>query len=97
VVEGDAGTVLVPPGRYARMGNVWFLPSCDLLVTWLRKLRFRSVALVDVTRTTTAEQRSTGWMRFHSLAQFLDPRDPLRTREGYPAPRRAIVVADAPG
>jgi len=52
---------------------------------------------VDVTRTTTAEQRSTGWMRFHSLAQFLDPRDPLRTREGYPAPRRAIVVADAPG
>lgn len=26
VVEGDENTVLVPDGRYSRMGNVWFIP-----------------------------------------------------------------------
>jgi tRNA (mo5U34)-methyltransferase len=33
-------------------------------------------------------------MRFHSLADFLDPDDATRTVEGYPAPRRAIVIAE---
>jgi tRNA (mo5U34)-methyltransferase len=32
-------------------------------------------------------------MTFHSLANFLDPEDPTRTVEGYPAPRRAIFTA----
>jgi tRNA (mo5U34)-methyltransferase len=36
-------------------------------------------------------------MRFHSLANFLDPDDPARTLEGYPAPVRAVLVANAPG
>jgi tRNA (mo5U34)-methyltransferase len=97
VIEGGAGDTLVPEGRYARMGNVWFLPSCDALAGWLRKIGFLRPELVDVTATTTDEQRSTGWMRFHSLADFLDPGDSSRSIEGYPAPRRAIVVARAPG
>jgi tRNA (mo5U34)-methyltransferase len=96
VVEGGASDVLVPEGRYARMGNVWFLPSCDALIGWLRKVGFRDPAVVDVTVTTTEEQRSTGWMRFHSLADFLDPGDSSRSIEGYPAPRRAIIVARGP-
>ena len=37
VVEGDEQTVFVPPGRYARMGNVWFLPSPEALKLWLSK------------------------------------------------------------
>ncbi|MEE4660694.1 MAG: tRNA 5-methoxyuridine(34)/uridine 5-oxyacetic acid(34) synthase CmoB [Halieaceae bacterium] len=93
VVEGDASTCLVPSGRYARMGNVWFLPSTGMLLLWLEKLGYREPALVDVNTTSTAEQRSTDWMQFHSLANFLDPEDPARTIEGYPAPRRAIVTA----
>ncbi len=44
--------------------------------------------------TSTDEQRSTQWMQFHSLAQFLDPQDPDKTIEGYPAPRRAIITAN---
>ncbi|MGB0323533.1 MAG: tRNA 5-methoxyuridine(34)/uridine 5-oxyacetic acid(34) synthase CmoB, partial [Luminiphilus sp.] len=36
VVEGDEDTVFVPPDRYARMGNVWFLPSPAALVKWMR-------------------------------------------------------------
>ncbi len=96
VVEGDATTVFVPPGRYARMGNVWFLPSTAALTLWLQKLGFRNVKTIDVDRTSTDEQRQTEWMQFHSLAQFLDPEDPGKTYEGHPAPLRAIVTADAP-
>jgi tRNA (mo5U34)-methyltransferase len=93
VVEGDESRCLVPAGRYARMGNVWFIPSPDMLLLWLRKLGFRKPRLIDVNRTTTEEQRSTEWMTFHSLENFLDPQDKGRTIEGYPAPRRAIVTA----
>lgn len=96
VIEGGPGETLVPEGRYSRMGNVWFLPTCATLELWLRKLGFQNVRTVDVTRTTTAEQRRTDWMRFHSLEQFLDPADPNKTLEGYPAPTRAIVLAEAP-
>ncbi|MDY6919652.1 MAG: tRNA 5-methoxyuridine(34)/uridine 5-oxyacetic acid(34) synthase CmoB [Pseudomonadota bacterium] len=94
VIEGEAGQVLVPHGRYARMGNVWFLPSVPTLLQWLEKVRFREVRCVDVTATTTAEQRATDWMRFQSLPDFLNPADPTQTIEGYPGPRRAIFIAE---
>ena len=93
VVDGDNTTVLVPEGRYAKMGNVWFLPSCATLSSWLKKAGFDQIKLVEVTTTTTAEQRSTEWMTFHSLQQFLDPADHSKTIEGYPAPQRAIFTA----
>ena len=96
VVDGDVSTVLVPEGRYSRMGNVWFLPSTEALCLWLRKLGFKAVQCVDVTVTSIEEQRRTDWMTFHSLEQFLDPQDYHKTCEGYPAPKRAIVVAEAP-
>jgi len=97
VIEGELGDTLLPEGRYARMGNVWFLPSCDTLLSWLRKLGFVDPELVDVTVTSTEEQRSTDWMKFHSLADFLDPGDSSKSIEGYPAPRRAIVTARVSG
>ncbi|RLA45237.1 MAG: tRNA 5-methoxyuridine(34)/uridine 5-oxyacetic acid(34) synthase CmoB [Gammaproteobacteria bacterium] len=97
VIDGELGDTLLPEGRYARMGNVWFLPSCDTLLSWLRKLGFVDPVLVDVAVTSTEEQRSTQWMKFHSLANFLDPGDSGKSIEGYPAPRRAIVTACIPG
>jgi len=51
---------------------------------------------VDVTATSTEEQRSTDWMRFNSLQDFLDPDDPKRTIEGYPGPLRATLIANKP-
>jgi len=95
VIEGDDDRVLVPKGRYAKMRNVWFIPSPTLLETWLRRCGFAKVKTVDVTPTTLQEQRSTEWMTFESLAEFLDPADTALTIEGYPAPRRAIVTAEA--
>ena len=96
VIEGELGDTLLPEGRYARMGNVWFLPSCDTLLSWLCKLGFVDPQLVDVGDTTTEEQRSTQWMTFHSLANFLDPENSKKSIEGHPAPRRAIVTARIP-
>jgi len=93
VVEGGPETVLVPPGRYAKMRNVWFIPSVDLLIRWLQRIGFRRPELLDVSITTTHEQRSTDWMTFESLPDFLDPADPARTIEGCPAPRRALLTA----
>ena len=96
VVEGDEQKVFVPPGRYARMGNVWFLPSPEALKLWLSKVGFTDIQVIDVSQTSIAEQRSTDWMTFHSLTNFLDPEDRNKTIEGHPAPRRAILTAQLP-
>lgn len=94
VVDGDANTVLVPHNRYAQMNNVYFLPSVDALVGWLKKVGFTKVRCVDVAVTSLDEQRKTEWMTYHSLADFLDPDDLSKTIEGYPAPKRATIVAE---
>jgi tRNA (mo5U34)-methyltransferase len=93
VIEAGEGHVLVPQGRYAKMRNVWFIPSTETLQKWLQRAGFKDVSLIDVSETTVEEQRSTEWMRFESLADYLDPQDQGLTIEGYPAPRRAIFIA----
>lgn len=94
VIDADQQTVLVPEDRYAKMRNVWFIPSIPLLLLWLKRVGFRDARVIDVTRTTASEQRRTEWMTFESLADFLDPADATMTIEGYPAPVRAVVVAN---
>ncbi|NJD90844.1 MAG: tRNA 5-methoxyuridine(34)/uridine 5-oxyacetic acid(34) synthase CmoB [Geobacter sp.] len=96
IVEGDRETVFMPQGRYAKMRNVWFLPSRDAMSLWLQRSGFKNIACVDATRTTVEEQRATEWMRYESLADFLDPADGTRTIEGHPAPLRAIFTATRP-
>lgn len=93
VVDGDDTTVFMPAGRYAQMRNVWFLPSTSALTQWLERVGFTDIRVVDVSMTSTEEQRSTDWMTSQSLEDFLDPDDNTRTREGYPAPQRAVLVA----
>ncbi|MEE9302845.1 MAG: tRNA 5-methoxyuridine(34)/uridine 5-oxyacetic acid(34) synthase CmoB [Thiotrichaceae bacterium] len=92
VIEGDENTVLVPEDRYAKMRNVWFIPSTAMLERWLRRLGFSDIKVVDVNQTSTEEQRATAWMNYESLADFLDPNDTNLTIEGYPAPLRACLV-----
>lgn len=96
VVEGDANTVFMPGERYAAMPNVYFLPSSAALSHWLERCGFEDVRVVDEAPTSLEEQRSTTWMTFQSLADFLDPEDSTLTLEGYPAPRRAVLVARKP-
>lgn len=89
----EQGDLLVPRDRYAQMRNVWFIPSCQQIEIWLKRCGFCEVELVSVSKTTNVEQRATSWMQFQSLPDFLDPQDEEKTVEGYPAPRRAIFVA----
>jgi len=96
VVEGPEGTALVPEGRYAKMPNVWYLPSPDTLLSWMRKNGFKNPRMVDISTTSIEEQRSTDWMTFESLEDFLDPNDHSKTIEGHPAPTRAVFLAEAP-
>jgi tRNA (mo5U34)-methyltransferase len=84
---------LRPRSRYARMRNVWWVPDLATLHSWLAEAGFADADVVDVSPTTTAEQRTTAWMPYESLAAALDPDDPSRTVEGYPAPKRAVIIA----
>lgn len=93
VVDGPERYALVPEGRYAKMRNVWFIPSIPTLIQWMRRCGLKNIRVVDECITTTAEQHSTEWMRFESLPDFLDPHDATRTIEGYPAPKRAVIIA----
>jgi tRNA (mo5U34)-methyltransferase len=95
VIEGDENAVLVPEGRYAKMRNVWFIPSVSALSNWLQRCGYRDIRVLDVTSTSTEEQRRTDWMAFESLADYLDPENHGFTVEGYPAPLRAVLVASA--
>ncbi len=96
VIEGDENAVLVPFDRYAQMRNVYFFPSALALKAWLEKVGFVDVRIVDENVTSLGEQRSTEWMTHNSLPDYIDPNDPTKTVEGYPAPRRAILVAKNP-
>lgn len=96
IVEGDKGTVLMPEGRYAKMRNVWFLPSAETMQLWLHRCGFKDVRCVNKNQTSIEEQRQTKWMEFESLSDFLDPQDRGKTIEGYPAPLRAIFTATRP-
>ena len=94
VVDGDAQTCLVPKGRYAKMKNVWFIPSVAMLSIWLQRCGFSNVRCVDLNVTSVEEQRATEWMQFESLSDYLDPNDANKTVEGYQAPTRAVIIAN---
>ena len=95
IVDGDENTVLVPGERYAKMRNVWFLPSEKAMCAWLERCGFSNIRVVNTDVTALDEQRKTEWIDTESLQDFLDPNDSSKTIEGYPAPKRAIFIANA--
>jgi len=93
IIEGVDSNVLIPEDRYAKMRNVWFLPTTTLLIRMLERAGFIDINVVDINQTSIEEQRSTEWMTFESLEDFLDLNDHNKTIEGYPAPKRVVIVA----
>jgi len=91
VLEGDDKNLLKPSGRYARMRNVHAIPSLAVLREWLDEAGLPDAQVLDVSKTTTNEQRSTEWMNFESLRECLDMKNPSLTVEGHPAPIRAAL------
>jgi tRNA (mo5U34)-methyltransferase len=96
ILHDEADGLLIPQERYAQMRNVWAIPGLSVLTHWVEEAGFEGAEILDITRTTTAEQRRTAWMTYHSLADFLDPSDTNKTIEGYPAPTRSIIRARKP-
>ena len=96
VIDAEQGNYIIPEDRYARMRNVWCLPSTDTLHDWLEKTGFKNIRLIDVTKTTPEEQRATHWIgdNTQSLEDFLDPNNSNLTIEGLPAPKRAIFICN---
>lgn len=95
-IPGNESYACTPEDRYARMKNVWLLPTVSELTTWLQRTGYRDIEIVDESKTSPEEQRATEWMSFESLADALDPNDLSKTVEGWPAPRRVIMTASAP-
>ena len=95
VIDEEYGDVLEPEGRYAKMRNIRSIPSIQTLKGWLAAAGLTSVEVADISVTTPAEQRVTEWTFEQSLADFLDPQNPNLTIEGYPAPKRAIVICSS--
>ncbi len=95
IIEGDGDYVLSPADRYAKMNNVYFLPTVPCLENWLKRAGYDNIRCIDITPTTSHEQRRTEWIQTESLSDFLNPSDPSKTIEGYPAPVRAILLAEA--
>jgi len=93
VCEGELGYSLMPEDRYSMMRNVWYIPSIPTLTLWLERAGFKDVRCVESNQTTLEEQRTTSWMEYQSLKDFLDPNDINKTIEGYPAPMRATLIA----
>ena len=94
-IPGSKSHALFPEGGYARMGNVWFVPTLSCLVNWVQRARFVDVQVLADTPSSESEQRATGWCLPHqqSLRESLDSENPELTVEGYPAPRRFLLRA----
>jgi tRNA (mo5U34)-methyltransferase len=92
ILNTECKETLFPKKRYANMRNVYEVPSISQLTGQLQSAQFSDIRVVDITTTTSEEQRVTEWSSPRSLRDFLDPQDGAQTIEGYPAPVRAMVV-----
>ncbi|WWO99896.1 MAG: tRNA 5-methoxyuridine(34)/uridine 5-oxyacetic acid(34) synthase CmoB [Candidatus Dasytiphilus stammeri] len=93
ILRGEESKIFMPSKRYANMRNIWFIPSATAIKIWLDRCGFKDIRIVDYTKTTSLEQRSTSWAKVDSLSDFLDMKNSDQTIEGYPAPLRAIIIA----
>jgi tRNA (mo5U34)-methyltransferase len=93
VIPNSGSYLLVPNERYAKMRNAWIIPTAEALSNLLSRAGFSSPEIHSFGPVTTSEQRRTMWAPYESLADFLDPADPTKTIEGYPAPHSALVIA----
>jgi len=92
IIPGDSQHCLYPHPSYAKMPNVYFIPTLTVLNQWLQKAGFKQCQTLFVEPTTLDEQRTTPWINTESLNHFLDPQNPHLTCEGYPAPLRACIM-----
>lgn len=91
-IPGAESEALFPADRYAKARNVYFVPTAACIMSWMRRTGFVDVKLCSAVPLSCEEQRRTALAPYESLEDFLDPQDPAKTVEGYPAPWRVIVA-----
>lgn len=98
-IPGEETYALFPSERYAKMKNVWFVPTLSCFKNWVERARFIDVEIISDTPLLPEEQRLTDWCPppHQSLEDFLDPENSDLTVEGYPAPRRFSLIAKKRG
>ena len=89
IIEGDEEIALTPK-RYAKMRNVYFIPTINALKNWADIAKFSEFELLEIKPTDLNEQRKTDWIEGESLNNFLNEYG-TKTIEGYPPPIRAYV------
>lgn len=89
-LEGDDEIALFPANSYAKMSNVYFIPTIKCLKNWCKRANFKEFEILATNKTTLDEQRKTEWINSQSLDDFLDFKNDL-TIEGYPPLRRVYV------
>ena len=82
---------LTPRSTYSKISNIYFVPTISALQNWCERAKFKDFEILSTKDTDAHEQRKTEWIDGQSLGDFLDPKDPTRTIEGYPAPKRVYV------
>lgn len=90
-IPGDDDIALVPRSRYAGAKGVWFLPTLNGLINWVRRAGMEA-KLIYSGPLSIEEQRTTPWANIKSLKDFLSE-DLSQTVEGYPAPHRFYLIA----
>ena len=93
MIDGEEEIALTPRERYSKIPNIYFVPTVNALKNWCYRAGFESVEVLEIKKTDLNEQRKTEWIATQSLEDFLDPDDPNKTVEGYPAPKRVYIKA----
>ncbi len=89
MIEGS-GEYALSPMRYAKMKNVYFIPTLKALYNWIQRAKFSDVEFIGKRYTTTNEQRKTDWIDGESLESFLN-KEETKTIEGYEPPLRVYL------
>jgi len=89
IIEGNEETALSPM-RYAKMKNVYFIPTIKALYNWIKRAGFSEIEFIGKRYTTTNEQRKTNWIDGDSLDSFLN-KTQTKTIEGYEPPLRIYL------
>ena len=93
MIDGEEEICLTPKDRYSKIPNIYFVPTVPALINWCHRAGFETVEVLETMKTENNEQRKTEWIDTQSLEDFLDPNDPEKTVEGYPAPKRVYIKA----
>ncbi len=93
MIDGEEEVCLTPRERYSKIPNIYFIPTVNALKNWCYRAGFAEVEVLEIKKTDLNEQRKTEWIATQSLEDFLDPENPDKTVEGYPAPKRVYIKA----